>query len=118
MVAATAAAEEGSTAEAVEDFLEVRARAAADFLEAGAQALVDRTAVHLVVDRIAAADRIAPPRRLTPAAHDLEVTPTVRDPAAIPIDRPPEVPAAPRKSLATANGTPLRRRTLPVHVAE
>jgi hypothetical protein len=90
-------------------FLEVRAQAVEDFLAAHVRA----AAVHL------AADRIAPPRRLIPAeVHDLAATatPIVQDQAPILIGRQPEVRAAPRKSLATGNGTLLCRRTVSAHV--
>ena len=62
-------------------------------------------------------DRIARPRPVTRVVlRDPAVTPTVREPVPIPIDRQPEVRLALRKSLTTANGIPLERRTLSVRV--
>jgi hypothetical protein len=102
MAVATAVAVVGSTVAAVADFREARARAVEDFREVRA-----RTAV----------DRIVPPRQVTLAAlHGLALISIVRGPAPIPIGRQPEVRVAPRKSLATANGTRLPHRTLPVLV--
>ena len=110
MAVATAVAVVGSTVVAVAaDFT----AAVADFLEARARA----AAVHSVARPVAAVDRIVPPRQVTLAAlHGLALASIVRDPAPIPIGRQPAVRAAPRKSLATANGTRLPHRTLPVLV--
>jgi len=102
VAAATVVAAVGSMAAVAADFT-----VAADFPEADAPTAAGR----LLADRIAAADPIAPPRRATLAAvpDDRAVTPIVQDPAPIPTDRQLAVRVVPRKSLATANGTPLVR---------
>jgi hypothetical protein len=80
---------------------------AADFPEADARTAAGR----LRADRIAVVDRIVPPRRATLAAlpDDRAVTRIVQDLAPIPIGRQLAARVVPRKSLATANGTPLVR---------